>query len=399
MDMKTFIFLTLFFVATMHADPLLVVVLMVKNEASVIVQTLQPFVDGGIKDFVVFDTGSSDGTQEIAKKFFTQHNLINAHVIEEPFINFAASRNHALEAAQELFPHAQFMIMPDAEWYIHNVEGLLQFCRENIHDYANSYSLILKSTMESLRVDRLIRCRKNIKFVGRVHEALNHLTIVVLPQDIYFEWRTTQEGNKKSRQRWERDKDLLLEDYEENPFDLRTLFYLGQTYDCLGDWENAYTFYQKRAALHGWDEENFITQFRLGNVALHLIAQDDANLCPLAIKHYIEAFSLRPHRAEPLIKMAQYYLSRNEMHLAFLFASRAVQIPYPFQDNLFIEKYMYDFMRYDVLGICAWYVGEYEVGEWAVRKALEYDPTAPHLHRNLNFYTDRKDPKLFDTQK
>ena len=36
MDMKTFIFLTLFFVATMHADPLLVVVLMVKNEGKVL---------------------------------------------------------------------------------------------------------------------------------------------------------------------------------------------------------------------------------------------------------------------------------------------------------------------------------------------------------------------------
>jgi len=38
----------------------------------------------------------------------------------------------------------------------------------------------------------------------------------------------------------------------------------------------------------------------------------------------------------------------------------------------------------DVLGC----VGEYEIGEQAVKKALEIEPDAPHLKRNLKFYTD-----------
>ena len=159
------------------------------------------------------------------------------------------------------------MLMPDAEWYMHNVEGLLQFCSERKDDYHASYFISIRSTTLAFCVSRLIRCHTNIRFVGLVHEVLNRLTTVTLPHDIYFEWRPSQKGKEKSAQRWKRDRDLLLKSYAQNPSDARTLFYLAQTYDCLGDWQNAYTFYKKRADIYGWDEENFMTRLRLGDVA------------------------------------------------------------------------------------------------------------------------------------
>lgn len=388
MKLKIILFITLFFVSQIFAQPLLVVVLMVKNEAAVITQTLQPFVDGGVKEFVIFDTGSTDGTQAIAADFFKQRGIENSHIIEESFIDFATSRNHALDAAERIFPQATFMAMPDAEWYMHNVSDLLQFCINHKDDYHASYFIPIRNDSVAFCVSRLIRCRTGIRFVGAVHEALDKLTLVTLPNNIYFEWRPSQKGQEKSIKRWERDRDLLLKSHEKNPGDARTLFYLAQTYDCLGDWENAYAFYTKRAAIIGWDEENFMTRFRLGTVAERLAPQGDDSICPLAIKHYLEAFALRPSRAEPLIKIAQYYLYRDEMELAFLFAAQAAKMPYPEKDILFVEKYMYEFVRYDVLGRCAWHVGEFELGEWAVIQALKIKPDAPHLQRNLSCYID-----------
>ena len=378
------------FIQNSCAEPLLVTVLMVKNEASVIEATLQPYVDGGVKEFVIFDTGSTDGTREVVTHFFERHNIKNVHIVEEPFIDFSTSRNHALDSAQAFFPRATFMLMPDAEWYMHNVEGLLQFCADHQDDFQASYLVPIRSTTDAFFATRLLRCRTGIRFVGAVHEALNQLTYVTLPDAIYFEWRPSLDGNKKSAQRWQRDRDLLLKSYEENPHDPRTLFYLGQTYGCLGDWETAYEYYEKRAEICGWDEENFITRMRLGDIAQQIAQKDGESISLVAIGHYLKAFSMRPHRAEPLIKIAQYYLDKGEMHLAFLFASRAVHIPYPAQDILFIEKYMYDFVRYDILGISAWYVGEYDLGEWAARQALQVKPDAEYLQRNLQFYTDRR---------
>jgi len=372
------------------ADPLLVVVLMVKDEAPVIVKTLQPFVDGGVKDFIIFDTGSTDGTQEVAANFFKQHGIVNVHIIEEPFVDFSTSRNHALEAVERVFPQATFMLMPDAEWYMHGADGLLEFCAQHKDDNQPSYLVSIRNAQTAFYVARLIRCCTNARFVGVVHEVLNHITTVKAPYDSYFEWGASKKGQEKTALRWLRDRDLLLKEYEKHPDDARTLFYLAQTYDNLDDIENAYMYYEKRLRIQGWDEENYMAMYRLGNVALAMIAQDDTHVCPLAVQHYLKAFSMRPHRAEPLIKIAQYYVNRSEMHLAFLFALRSVQIPYPTKDILFVDKYLYDFTRYDILGRCAWYVGEYAIGEWAVRKALEFYPDAPHLHNNLNFYIDRK---------
>ncbi|MDR3550508.1 MAG: hypothetical protein P4L31_03785 [Candidatus Babeliales bacterium] len=385
---RSIFFIVLLYAAQIWADPLLVVVLMVKDEASVIEQTLQPFVDGGVSDFVIFDTGSTDGTQEVVADFFKQHGISSAHIVQEAFIDFATSRNHALQSVEKLFPQATFMLMPDAEWYMHNTQGLLAFCAQHEDDFQNSYLVPIKSTALSFFVARLIRCKRGVGFVGRVHEVPNHVSTATLPDDVFFEWRPAQKGQEKTAERWKRDRDILLKHHQEEPADARTLFYLAQTYDCLGDWENAYTFYKKRLAINGWDEENFMAQFRLGNVALNLMKKNDKELCSDAIKQYLKAFSLRPQRAEPLIKIAQYYLDRNEMHLAYVFAARAAQIPYPTKDVLFVEKYMYDFTRYDILGRCAWYVKEYEVGRNAILKALEVEPNAPHLKRNLAFYTN-----------
>ena len=60
-------FLTLLYLPLMASEPLLVAVLMVKNEAHCIEKTLEPLADGGINDFFILDTGSTDGTPEIIK--------------------------------------------------------------------------------------------------------------------------------------------------------------------------------------------------------------------------------------------------------------------------------------------------------------------------------------------
>jgi glycosyltransferase involved in cell wall biosynthesis len=373
-------------------DPLLVVVIMVKDEADVIEATLKPFVDGGIKNFVVFDTGSTDGTQEVAKKFFEYYAVEHAHILEEKFIDFATSRNHALDAAEKIFPRATFMLMPDAEWYMYNVKELLKFCADAKDASHPSYVIALNSLRAEFYTPRLIRCRKGVRFVGSVHEVLNLATHEKVPNTAYFEWRPSYRGMDKSRQRWTRDRDVLLKSLAEDPDNPRTLFYLGQTYECLQEWKNAYDYYKKRSKLDGWDEEKFIAVYRLGRVAEMLRFKDSKKAYSMKpVKHYLAASSMRPHRAEPLIKIAQYYRNHGDnLHLAFVFASRAAKLPYPHQDLLDVEKYLYEYVRYDILGICAWYVGEYDLGLWAVRKALKAEPDAQHLHSNLKLYTSMK---------
>ena len=90
-----FFAMVLFFVHSVYGqiqtsyDPILVAVIMVKNEETVMRATLQPFVDGGVDSFFVFDTGSTDNTVGVTEDFFAEHGLTKAYIAQEPFIDFA----------------------------------------------------------------------------------------------------------------------------------------------------------------------------------------------------------------------------------------------------------------------------------------------------------------------
>ena len=377
---------------------LISVVIMVKDEAPVICETLQPLIDGGIKNFLVYDTGSTDGTQDLARNLFKKHNLCHTHIVEEPFVDFATSRNKAIEHAERLFPETTFILMVDAEWYMSGVEELLNFCKQEKNSTANSYLVTYyafaphsKKPFLSTGKEWLFRPFKNVKFVGVVHERLNIVTMQSVPKNCFFEHRVSEYGGQKSAERFKKDKKALLKAHTENPSDMHALYYLALTCSWLGDWQEAYDFYKKHDMLQG--KKNFITELRLGDIVQHLPCEStkNSNICSPAIEHYLQAYCLRPHRAEPLVRIAQYYLAKNIMPLAFLFSLEATKMAYPAHDAHFIaiEDEVYNITRYDVLGISAWYVGKYELGEWAIRQALRSCPDSTHLQKNLQFYTER----------
>ncbi len=376
-----------------HRTPL-VVVIMVKNEAEVIKATLEPFVAGGVDSFLVYDTGSTDGTPTIAQQFFDEHGLDHAYIIEEPFVDFAASRNRALNLAETIFPYADFIMMPDAEWYIKNAAGLIEFCKDN-KDYIPPNSLggcylirIIADTIDFYQ-PRLIRCQSNVRFTGVVHEVLNQQPSENVPATIHFIYAPTDKGKKSSADRLQRDLSLLLQSYYDDPSNPRAVFYLAQTYQFLGDWENAALYYHKRMQMEGWKEEKYIATYRLAITIENLMEENNsAYTWEQALYYYLKAHSMRPHRAEPLVRMAQYYIATNQKEIAFLFAQRAARLPYPDPryDILMVEKNVYDYVRHDILGQCALSVQEYELGKDAILRALQVEPQQTHLHHNLALY-------------
>ena len=378
-------------------DPLLVIVLMVKNEEESIVATLKPYVEAGVQSYLIFDTGSTDQTIELAKNYLKENNITSWYIEQEPFVDFATSRNRGLELAQEKFPNAAFMLMPDAEWYLNNTEGLLDYCKKHVDDKVNCYLVRITNPAIDFHTPRLIRCNKNVKFVGAVHEVPNVSTRAKVPENIFFYLNPTARGAQKSQARYSRDLELLLKDYRQDKTNSRACFYLAQTYHCLGDLPNAYKYYKKRTKLNGWDEENYMAYYRLAQVTEELskINNKQENIkfnkkWQEALKYFLKAHTKLPRRAEPLVKIAEHYLYQNNFPLAYLFAKRAIEIPYPANDVLFIDKDLYVYKRYELLSRCAWYIGEFEVGEEAAIKAIKAKPDLPHLQFNLKFYEERK---------
>lgn len=374
-------------------DPLLVVALMIKNEAPVIADTLKPMVKAGIDSFLIFDTGSTDDTIEKVNQFFRDNGILNYTIIQENFVDFATSRNRALDLVDEYFPQATFVLMPDAEWLIYNGEKLLSFCKDNKNDNHASYliRMVYNGSLEFC-VDRLMRRSCHCRFKGPVHEYLVRPSVTATPSDIYFVMNTTQYGAEKTRNRWKRDIGYLLKAYAEEPTNARTAFYLGQTYACLGDKDNAFRFYQLRSQLPSWAEEDYETIYRLGDTVEDLALKDTHHQTiydwPLALWYYLQAYSMRPCRIEPLIRIAQHYMSQKDYATAFLFAWRAYETPYPTNEILFVSKEMYTYTRYDIIAQCGLNIEQYEKGLEAIHKALEYYPEDQHFQELLKIYQE-----------
>jgi glycosyltransferase involved in cell wall biosynthesis len=388
-----FVGLSILWILQIVAHDPFAVVLMVKNEAAVIKQTLAPFISAGLSSFLIFDTGSTDSTVETAETLFKEHNISHWHIFQEPFIDFATSRNRALDLAEEHFPAIPFIVMPDAEWYLHNVEGLKTFCQAHSTDSHDCYLIHIANSRLDFTTPRLIRAHVGARFVGVVHEVIASPHYKKVPRDIFFELGYSRAGFEKSQQRWQRDLLLLLKSYQDNPTNPRTTFYLAQTYECLNDLEQAYHYYHIRTQQAGWLEENYETWYRLGRIATLLAKDHSTYTWHMAQDYYFKAHKILPHRAEPLVALAEHYwpdgAGPENVALCYLFAKRAYELEYPEHDLLFVDPEAYRFKRYDLLSKSAWHLGEFEVGETATRKALAYRE-APHLLRNLAYYLEIK---------
>jgi tetratricopeptide (TPR) repeat protein len=241
-------------------------------------------------------------------------------------------------------------------------------------------------------VCRLIRCNSGARFGGVVHETIIQQTNIRVPEDIFFEHLPEKIGLEKTLARFVRDRELLYKEYQANPYHARTLFYLARTCEDLGHLEEAYHLYKKRIKLVGWDEEDFMTYYRLAETIKKLVLQNypERYRWNEAFEYYIKAYQMRSHRAEPLIGIAEYYVLIDQMDLAYVFARRAVEIAYPVSDMLFIEKYLYTYYRHELLARCAWYVKEFEVGSLAADMAYTAYPDYEYAQINKSCYDSYK---------
>ena len=369
-----------FCIGMVVADPLLVAVLMVKNEEPVMQTTLQPLVDAGITDFLIYDTGSTDQTIQVTQNFFIQNNITNFVIKQGDWVDFSTCRNRALELAEEYFSDATFMLMLDAEWILHNGEQLLQFCESEKFETKKLYFIKLNSDDITFYHSRLIRCKQNVFFVGKVHEVPNILAQGCAPGSIFFTYQPTDGGFAKSCDRLVQDKEFLLQDFQEGKNLARTTFFLGYSAFAAGDYQEAMKWFEYRLTLSGYDEETYLTVCYVAEI--YRMIDDYEKM----IFFYFKAFSMRPHRAEPLVNLADYFYNQKSYALCYLFARHACTIPYPVGEVSLVNVQDYTLNRYALLSATAYMFCDFKLGYQATLKALEKHADLQYLHKNLAYY-------------
>ena len=363
--------------------------MMVKNEHKRLYVTLNSVL-GYVDSIVMYDTGSEDNTIEIASSFCKKNN-ITFRLKQGEFVDFSTSRNVSLEFA-DTFEDIDFLLLLDTNDELKGGSSMRKFCQEQINTPNTGY-LLCQEWWSGQYIKyynlRMVKARQGWRYFGKVHEWMKNTKNdndekTRAPTDIILYQDRTADDDKSSK-RFERDKVLLLQEHKEDPTEPRTVFYLAQTYSCLGQTAEAFKYYSLRTNLVGFWEEKFQAFLRCGE-----LSETMGNSWYDSMKWYMQAFE-HTERVEPLIKITEHYKDKNtNWLLCYTFAKLACSLKYPDQCILFVDKQSYDYKRWHLLGIAGWYAGFYDEGKMACKKAIESGNNVKLDNDNLKFYEDRE---------
>ena len=309
--------------------------MIVKNEAHIILETLQNLVNSITFDYwVISDTGSTDGTENLILNFFSEVG-IPGELHKDEWQNFAHNRNLALNYARG---KGDYILIFDADDF---VEGSLKISTDL---EADAYYLNFsdESGVLSFRRVALVKNNPEIYWRGVVHEFIE------LPEGAsygnlvgpYSVIARTRGARSLDDDKYYHDATALANAvYNNQDPDLepRYTFYCARSYRDAGLYQEALSWFKKRAVMtDGWSEEAYYSCLEIAQ-----IYENEGKA--LEGREYLEkAIQINPNRAEAWSQLAKLYREAGQHHIAFAYAYMAKDLELN-PDSLFSWNRDYDY--------------------------------------------------------
>ncbi|KAA3617576.1 MAG: glycosyltransferase [Calditrichaeota bacterium] len=256
--------------------------MIVKNEQKNLERCLKS-VKGIVDEIIVVDTGSTDESVEIARKF-------GAKIIFTAWHNdFSEARNLALEQAS-----SKWILHLDADEELHkestpSLKNLLN------KSHADAINVVVRnhqpaedmvSFLDETQV-RIFLNKKQYRYRNKVHEQ-------IIPSIAENAGKFEESGiiinhfgyQTNNEQRAQRNLNLLENELQESPKDAYLLFKMGETYKAMKQWDKAAEYLTKAISNPQGNITNEIKEviyLRLGQISLakddHKSAQEYASAC------------------------------------------------------------------------------------------------------------------------
>ena len=368
--------------------------MIVKNESHVIRETFDNLLKYIPFDYwVISDTGSTDGTQDIIKNYFKEKNIAGELVFHE-WKDFGHNRTMALEAA---YNKSDFLFIFDGD---DQIIGDFKFPSSLTHDM---YQIKFGKEFTYLR-PLLVNNRKKWRYRGVLHEFLEPADHVascgVLEGDYFIESRRLGDRNKNPNKY--RDDAIILKNAFEDELQKadkglssRYAFYCAQSYKDAGMQDEAIEWYKKCLDMNNWLQEKYYSALMVGSMLLQKGNVDEA------LKYFYKTVESDNERMEGVVSAMEILLKKNEHFLVNALYHRFKGYNQnPSEFKLFVSQMAYkDRIEY-LNSISASYVNDKESGYNCCKKIIlsGFLPTQElsQTIRNLNVYREFLDKDVSD---
>ena len=380
-------------------DNLINLCIMVKNGGEQFEQMLMDNM-GIIDKWTILDTGSTDNTLDIIKKVLVDKKKGNLY--QEPFKNFKDSRNRLLELAGQ---SCKYTVMLDDTYVVKgDLRDFLNTVRSD--QFSDSFSLYIKSDDVEYGSNRVLKSNRKLKYWYKIHEVIqsennNNVIIPIIDSYIFdgrFEYMENRTMDRKLL-----DLKLLFEELTEDPDNPRTHYYLGQTYNLLNDYENAFKWMMERVnhKKEGFIQEKVDACFEAARIANFKLNKPWSEVEPI----YKLAYDLDKERPDSLYFIGIHYYLENNMKIAYDYFKLAFQIGYPLHKQYGLKPTLsFHFLPKFLTRIC-YQFEDYKTGEESAKLYLLHNKLGDDayeemvswylIYQNLNICPKRHLPILY----
>jgi glycosyltransferase involved in cell wall biosynthesis len=327
-------------------------VMIVKNESEVIKKCIDSVKDH-ISYWVICDTGSTDGTQDIIRKTMEEYG-IPGELHEHEWVDYGTNRTKSLELSEN---KGDYRLVIDADDVL-NVWDEDNLFVDLVED---SYKIRLKLGEISYFRTQIIRSNQKWKYVGVLHEYLEGPAGVELTEGYIEEaemiaavsgdTRDIKGNSKYYNDALIFERELVTKPDLEPGLKARYQFYLAQSYRDAGMYERSIENYQKRIDLGGWPEEIYISLYMIAKMKLSLGKSEDE-----VINSYLKAWEYRPVRLEAAYNLIRFLVDKKRYFFAFTIAGTCMRMR-GCDDILFVESEIWKWKMADEFSVLAYYTG------------------------------------------
>lgn len=360
-------------------SPRIILNMIVKNEEKVIGRCLES-TKGFTDAVVVSDTEASDGTVKIVEAWakecdvpcFIDRQMSSGNdkrkrgAFRWPYgeFDFGTARTYAARAAKFWAkergwpPGETYLLFLDADMMLVREE---QFERSMLREA--HYRLMQRQGSMVYPNTRLGRLDFDWFSCEPTHEYWAPNPDRAPAYELFSLWIDDRDDGGSKGDKYDRDARLLRKRLEEDPKNVRAMYYLAQTYYYMAE-----KWFEARSKAGDFEGERWYAELMLGKILAKNGRSEEA------ILRLIDAAESHPHRSEPLADLATIFRAQGKNHLAYSFALIAAErdsAPKS-QADLFVDRGAFWKAREEI-SIASYYLGKMEEG-WAACEEILRQP-------------------------